>query len=51
MSTHGHSTRDRIVDALMELAAEQDWDRIEITEIAEREIGRASCRERVLCVV
>ena len=36
MSTHGHSTRDRIVDALMELAAEQDWDRIEITEIAER---------------
>ena len=36
MSTHGHSTRDRIVDALMDLAAEQDWDRIEITEIAER---------------
>ena len=36
MSTHGHSTRDRIVDALMDLAAERDWDRIEITDIAER---------------
>ncbi len=36
MSTHGHSTRDRIVDALMDLAAERDWDRIEISDIAER---------------
>ncbi|NBU13923.1 MAG: TetR family transcriptional regulator [Alphaproteobacteria bacterium] len=36
MSTHGHSTRDRIVDALMELAAERDWDRIEISDVAER---------------
>jgi len=36
MSTHGHTTRDRIVDALMELAAERDWDRIEISDVAER---------------
>lgn len=34
MSTHSHSPRDRIVDALMALAAERDWDRIEIADIA-----------------
>lgn len=32
----GGSPRDRIVDALMALAAERDWDEIEIRHIAER---------------
>jgi len=32
----GHSARDRVIDALMALAAERDWDQIEIGDIAER---------------
>jgi len=32
----GGSARDRVIDALMALAAERDWDQIEIGDIAER---------------
>jgi len=32
----GHSARDRVIDALMALGAERDWDQIEIGDIAER---------------
>ena len=30
MTQDGHSTRDRIIDALMDLAAEQDWDGVPV---------------------
>jgi AcrR family transcriptional regulator len=32
----GSSARDRVIDALMALAAERDWDQIEITDIAKQ---------------
>lgn len=35
MSKETHSPRDRIVDALMALAADREWDQIEIADIAE----------------
>jgi AcrR family transcriptional regulator len=42
----GGTTRDRVIDALMALAAERDWDQIEIGDIAEHaELSLAEFRD------
>ena len=39
--------KECLSDALIQLMREKDFEKISIKEIADTEIGRASCRERV----
>jgi len=44
--TTGHSARDRVIDALMDLASEREWDRIELSDIAARaDVSLAALRD------